>query len=57
MSDVSERSAVYNCRSMLKRLNQIGSDGILEECGHSTDCLNITCSNGISVKIISYDYS
>ena len=43
MSDVCERSAVYDRRGVLQSLYQVRFQGILQKCSHSTLRIQVTC--------------
>ena len=43
MSDISEWSAVYDCRNMLKSLNKVWFQSVFQKCCHSALSVKIAC--------------
>ena len=43
MSDISEWSAVYDCRNMLKSLNKVWFQSVFQKSCHSALCMKISC--------------
>ena len=56
MGDVSEGASVNDGGVMLKRLNKVGLDGILEKGSHSSLGVELSCRNGFVVTGIADDY-
>ena len=55
--NIGKWSAMNNNRIVLKSLNNIGLNGILQKSCHSSYCVELTSRNRLAISCISNDYS
>ena len=53
MSDVSERTAVDECRSSFQSLNQVRFQSIFQKCCHSALCVDLSSCDRLTCTVVS----